>query len=235
MWCASVALRRHVGGRPLHRPRDGVRPFARRAKVANLGRAPGVEDHVLELQVAVRDVLAVQVADPLHDLRKDGARLRFTQSAPRRHVLAKVPARGVLHLELGPALAMHGAARRDDVAVSQLARKARLVAQMMGDIVVLLRLAVVVDLDRHRLTHRVGLEAHPCEDALPEELWRRIAPSLSLQCSPRRAAAWRGRGAWRRLLWLCVGGCIGSRRLRWSRRRLRRWRRLRRRLRRWRR
>ena len=148
-------LRRGVGGGAA----EGLELLARaeggaEAEVDDLADAARVEQAVLELDVAVHDVVRVTVVDAARDLSEQPPRLILLQTTLRPHVLAQVTAARVLDDEAHPLGRVDHLEQLDDGRVLDALEVADLADDALARAVVT-DLELFEDLDRHLLAAEV--------------------------------------------------------------------------------
>ena len=124
-----------------------LRAGARDAEVRHLDAALAVDDHVVRLDVAVDDPVAVREAERREDLARVVDRDRHRQRAARDDQLLQRPPLDVLHRDVVGALGLAAVVDRDDVRVREAGRVRRLAAEALDELLVV-RVPVVEDLDR---------------------------------------------------------------------------------------
>ena len=124
------------------------------AEVRHLGRALGVDQHVLRLDVAVHDVVRVGAAERARDLDRVGDRLVHRQPAHAADPLLERLALDVLEHDVRTAFVLAGVDHADDVRVRELGDGARLAAEAL-ELVGVRRDLAVHELDRHAPLERL--------------------------------------------------------------------------------
>ena len=148
---AERLLGRHVVGRAEHAAVGGQPVVAQRAgdpEVGHLGRALGVQQHVLGLDVAMHDLVRVRGPERAGDLDRVRQRLVDRQPAhPPDPVLERL-ALDVLEDDVGPVLVLAGVDHADDVGMRELGDRPRLAPEAL-QLVGVGRHLPVQELDRH--------------------------------------------------------------------------------------
>ena len=190
-------LGRHVGRRADRHPRRGQAlrqrvVGARDPEVGDLDRAAAREQHVLRLEVAVRDALALRVSEPGEHALDDAADLRQLEPA---HELAQRAARDVLHRDVGDAVVLEEVEQRDDVRVVERGRQPRLAHEALRE-----RRVAALEIEplehdvavERRLVHEVH-DSHPAAGEHPDDLV--VADAIRAQRISARHYVHRGTGA----------------------------------------
>ena len=124
-----------------------LRAGARDAEVRHLHVALGVDEHVVRLDVAVDDAVAVREAKRREDLARVVDRDGHRRGPAREDQLLQRAAVEVLHRDVVRALGLAAVVDRDDVRVRQAGGVLRLAAEALDELLVA-RVTVVEDLDR---------------------------------------------------------------------------------------
>ena len=131
---AQRLLGRDVVGRAEHAAVGGQAVVAQRAgdaEVGDLGRALGVEQDVLRLDVAVHDLVRVRAAERAGDLDRVGQRLVDRQPAEPADAVLERLALDVLEDDVGPVLVLAGVDHAHDVRVRELRDRPRLAPEAL--------------------------------------------------------------------------------------------------------
>ena len=170
-----------------------ARPGSRDPEVGHLDDSLGVDDHVVGLDVAMDDAVAVCVAERRENLTRVGDRDRDRARAARADQLLESAPLDVLHDDEVRAVGLAPVEDRDDVRVREPRCMCRLAAEALDELVVV-RVAPVQHLDGHATAQLlVFSEVHvghaaaaelprdaiaPCEERSGESVLSRHASHL---------------------------------------------------------
>ena len=174
--------------------------IVRKAKIGDDHIAVAVEEQVLELQVAVDDLFAVQVRDARDELRKEAARLALLEALLRENVVKQLATRAVLEHDADVALRLNHLVQMHNVGMAQQAQHRDLaldLAHLASIRLVLLRRRHHLALDQldRRLLAKVAVHAQLdlAKLALAQRLQQQVVAKVHVRATRvRRKVLLRG-------------------------------------------